>query len=246
MATITIPQLNTVTVPTGNDLIEVVQPDSGSASGYATGKESLSQVANLIANGTQFSGLQTTDQTLVGSINEVKETSSENLAEAYDGTATYNEGDYCTYDGVLYVCNTDNTTGTWDAQYWDAVKITDVLGESGHTYSTTEKVVGTWVNGKPIYEKSFQFSNITVQAGQAYEIQTSTLNLDYENWVGFECVATTYNIVLNCNYYGSFTPYGWSASVADDVIAITRGTAGDVTSDYVITLRYTKSTDTVS
>lgn len=188
MATITIPQLDTVAVPTGNDLIEVVQPDSGSASGYSTGKESLSQVANLIANGTQYSGLHTTDQTLVGSINEV-------------------------------------------------------AANSGHTYSTTEKVVGTWVNGKPIYEKSFQFSNITVQAGQVYEIQTNTLVPDYENWVGFECVATTYNIVMNCNYYGSFTPYGWSASVADDVIAITRGTAGDVTSDYVITLRYTKTTD---
>lgn len=123
MATITIPQLNTVTVPTGNDLIEVVQPDSGSASGYATGKESLSQVANLIANGTQFSGLTTTNQTLVGSINEVKEISADNLAEAYDGTATYNEGDYCTYDGVLYKCNTDNTTGTWDVQYWDATTV---------------------------------------------------------------------------------------------------------------------------
>ena len=75
MATITIPQLNTVTVPTGNDLIEVVQPDSGSASGYATGKESLSQVANLIANGTQYSGLTTDDQTIVGAINEVKNAS---------------------------------------------------------------------------------------------------------------------------------------------------------------------------
>lgn len=243
MAEISISQMDTIINPSGGDLIEVAAPDIGSASGYTTGKESLSAVANLVATGTQFAGLKTTDQTLVGSINEVKETSSGNLAEAYDGTATYNEGDYCTYDGVLYICNTDNTTGTWDAQYWDAVKITDVLGDSLHTYSTTEKVVGTWVNGKPIYEKSFQFSNITVQAGQVYEIQTNALVPNYENWVGFECVATTYNIVMNCNYYGSFTPYGWSASVVDDVIAITRGTAGDVTSDYVITLRYTKTTD---
>lgn len=176
MATITIPQLNTVTVPTGNDLIEVVQPDSGSASGYATGKESLSQVANLFANGTQFSGLTTTDQTLVGSINEVKETSSENLAEAYDETATYNEGDYCTYDGVLYKCNTDNTTGTWDAQYWDAVKITDVMGSSGGTrvnFGTTSYVNVT--EAYYIEYSDYYFVCINVTAAQNIPASTAIL-----------------------------------------------------------------------
>lgn len=175
MATITIPQLNTVTVPTGNDLIEVVQPDSGSASGYATGKESLSQVANLIANGTQFSGLTTTDQTLVGSINEVKETSSENLAETYDGTATYNEGDYCTYDGVLYVCNTDSTTGTWDAQYWDAVKITDVMvgGGTRVNFGTTSYVNVT--EAYYIEYPDYYFVCVNVTAAQNIPASTAIL-----------------------------------------------------------------------
>lgn len=176
MATITIPQLNTVTVPTGNDLIEVVQPDSGSASGYATGKESLSQVANLIANGTQYSGLNTTDQTIVGAINEVKETSSENLAEAYDGTATYNEGDYCTYNGVLYVCNTDNTTGTWDAQYWDAVKITDVMGSNGGTrvnFGTTSYVNVT--EAYYIEYPDYYFVCVNVTAAQNIPASTAIL-----------------------------------------------------------------------
>lgn len=175
MATITIPQLNTVTVPTGNDLIEVVQPDSGSASGYATGKESLSQVANLIANGTQYSGLTTTDQTLVGSINEVKETSSENLAEAYDGTATYNEGDYCTYDGVLYVCNTDNTTGTWDAQYWDAVKITDIMvgGGTKVNFGTTSYVNVT--DAYYIEYPDYYFVCVNVTAAQNIPASTAIL-----------------------------------------------------------------------
>jgi len=175
MATITIPQLNTVTVPTGNDLIEVVQPDSGSASGYATGKESLSQVANLIANGTQFSGLTTTDQTIVGAINEVKETSSENLAEAYDGTATYNEGDYCTYNGVLYVCNTDNTTGTWDAQYWDAVKITDVMvgGGTRVNFGTTSYVNVT--EAYYIEYPDYYFVCVNVTAAQNIPASTAIL-----------------------------------------------------------------------
>jgi hypothetical protein len=31
-------------------------------------------------------------------------------------------------------------------------------GSSGHNYSTTEQVVGTWIDGKPIYEKTYEFA----------------------------------------------------------------------------------------
>ena len=50
------------------------------------------------------------------------------ITDAYDSTATYNTGDLCIYSDTLYKCNTDNTTGTWDAQYWDATSIADELG----------------------------------------------------------------------------------------------------------------------
>ena len=30
-------------------------------------------------------------------------------------------------------------------------------GSSGHTYSTTEQIVGTWIDGKTIYEKTVEF-----------------------------------------------------------------------------------------
>jgi hypothetical protein len=39
---------------------------------------------------------------------------------------------------------------------------------NGHTYSTTEQVVGTWIDGSPVYEKTFNF--------------TAVLNAG--NWVG--------------------------------------------------------------
>lgn len=32
-------------------------------------------------------------------------------------------------------------------------------GGSGHDYSTTEQVVGTWIDGKPIYEKVIDLDN---------------------------------------------------------------------------------------
>jgi hypothetical protein len=30
---------------------------------------------------------------------------------------------------------------------------------NGHTYSTTEQVVGTWIDGRTVYEKTFEFEN---------------------------------------------------------------------------------------
>lgn len=47
-------------------------------------------------------------------------------------------------------------------------------GGSGHNYSTTEHVVGTWIDGKPLYQKSFQ---ITVSTS-SYDVNVSDLNID--------------------------------------------------------------------
>ena len=51
----------------------------------------------------------------------------DNTADAYDSTETYNTGDLVIYDNVLYECNTDSTTGTWDATHWDQTTIDDEL-----------------------------------------------------------------------------------------------------------------------
>lgn len=34
-------------------------------------------------------------------------------------------------------------------------------GSSGHNYSTEEQIVGTWIDGSPIYEKTFVVQNPT-------------------------------------------------------------------------------------
>ena len=37
----------------------------------------------------------------------------------YDSTNTYDTGDYVYYENLIYKCNTDDTTGTWDSTKWD-------------------------------------------------------------------------------------------------------------------------------
>lgn len=57
----------------------------------------------------------------------------------------------------------------WDATNSKWVNANESSGSSGHTYSTTEQVVGTWIDGKTLYE-------ITVSRGfsanEEYQIAT--------------------------------------------------------------------------
>ena len=40
--------------------------------------------------------------------------------EPYDPTKNYMSGDLSIHNEVIYECNTDNTTGTWDDSKWDS------------------------------------------------------------------------------------------------------------------------------
>lgn len=92
-------------------------------------------------------------------------------------------------------------------------------GGSGHDYSTTEKVVGTWIDGKPLYEKqitfTISFSNVVVGSiyyGESPDLSTLISNIDKvfadsqhsffevsdktRNFIGFNYIDNTK--VLNC------------------------------------------------
>ena len=58
-------------------------------------------------------------------VNMANPASTANFAADYDPTATYNTGDKCIYNNLLYICNTDNTTGTWDPSAWDFTPVGD-------------------------------------------------------------------------------------------------------------------------
>lgn len=62
---------------------------------------------------------------------------SEQLADDYNASETYNTGDYVRRENYLYKCNTDNTTGTWDNTKWDRVKVMDEITQGGGGGSST-------------------------------------------------------------------------------------------------------------
>lgn len=53
---------------------------------------------------------------------------SQLIAEEYDSTATYDIGDYCSYNGGFYVCSTAiSTAEAWNSNHWVQVTVADEL-----------------------------------------------------------------------------------------------------------------------
>lgn len=63
------------------------------------------------------------------------------IGDEYDSTATYNAGDYCIYDDTLYKCNTNATTGAWNANKWDATNVGEELTNLGEETATAKATV---------------------------------------------------------------------------------------------------------
>lgn len=131
-----ISQLITAEQTGASDLYELAIPNAMTETGYISRKVSASELANLIVSRLQYQGLNTDAKTILGAINEVLQSAGENgnIADAYDNTTTYNEGDYCIYNNILYKCLVDITVAEeWNSSHWVATLVTDELssGEGG-------------------------------------------------------------------------------------------------------------------
>ena len=49
------------------------------------------------------------------------------IATQYDSEETYNIGDICANGNQVYICNTDNTTGTWDNTKWVERNVAELI-----------------------------------------------------------------------------------------------------------------------
>lgn len=117
----------------------------------------LSSLGSFFAKVLTFSAdLKTTNDTLVGAINELNDCA--NIADEYDSSHTYNTGDRVIYEGVLKVCNDDNVTGAWDSTKWDSATVDEIisalkvqdLDNVNLTTSDNNKLLGVSVSGSDI------------------------------------------------------------------------------------------------
>ena len=84
--------------------------------------------------------------------NQANPASTANFAPDYDDTQTYNTNDKVIYQGLLYICNDDNVTGTWDATKWDAYTVADITGDTlpiaSGSATNTKDYIDTGLSGK--------------------------------------------------------------------------------------------------
>ena len=76
-----------------------------------------------------------------------------NENDTYSASSTYALGSLVIYGGLLYKCTTAITVAeAWTIGHWTQVSLLDIT-KTGSEYSTSEKIVGTWIDGKPIYRR---------------------------------------------------------------------------------------------
>lgn len=107
-------------------------------------------------------------------------------------------------------------------------------GGGGHNYSTSEQVIGTWVNGKPLYEISISIAGVSIPTNGTVTVYTdSVINLRHA-----EGCATENNI----EYCVPETGIRIRQTGGDVQMVAVNGTSW-VFSDGYLTIQYTKSTD---
>lgn len=104
------------------------------------------------------------------------------------------------------------------------------FGSTPHIYSTNEQVIGTWIDGKPLYEKTWDIPTITVSSVGAW-ISTS---IDASNMASLVDVKTRDNNIVWS---------GISAVIDGGIIKLINTTSQANLGVSKITLQYTKTTD---
>lgn len=116
-------------------------------------------------------------------------------------------------------------------------------GSAMHNYSTEEKVVGTWIDGKPLYEKTVYFGDGTLS--NRASVSFENMNVDkimvvsgFFDDVDDGCLSIP--LSLDGNFY-----VGFYCSKTDIKITFRDPYNGRISNAYA-TIQYTKTTDTAT
>lgn len=112
-------------------------------------------------------------------------------------------------------------------------------GSEWHEYSTDEKVVGKWIDGKSIYEKTFHITSIV-----ANDNWQNIENVSLKLLIDFDIIPT-----INGNTSGKETSFNSSRNtpqiqgVASSGVLRYALVSGTGITEFYLTARYTKTTD---
>ena len=106
-------------------------------------------------------------------------------------------------------------------------------------YSTDEVVIGTWIDGKPLYRKVIDFGVLPNNTTKS--VSHNILNIDYiKTCIGYATMSETVRGLLVPNYNGSIITNCYLAD--DKVFVSTNGDRSEFINCFII-IEYTKTTD---
>ena len=115
-------------------------------------------------------------------------------------------------------------------------------------YSTTEKVVGTWIDGKPLYEKVISATMPATSSDGVFEGATFTIgsNLDYV-FIMAQWIEHTDGRKIPLNYLTNQPTVNARGNIGSDkTYGVVSGISGYSNLPVKAIVRYTKTTDTAT
>jgi microcystin-dependent protein len=112
---------------------------------------------------------------------------------------------------------------------------------SGITYSTGEQRIGTWIDGKPLYQKTYSCTTPNASESSQQVISISS-NMIVRNFIGY--LGSTDGNEVPIPYY--WTPTNYTSIYANhtsNTIVMRVGQLSYVSCQAYITIQYTKTTD---
>ena len=143
-------------------------------------------------------------------------------------------------NATFYTNYTSRPTNT-SVLYCIKYEPTYFMKMADHIYSYEERLVGTWVDGKPLYEKTVNFG--ALPNATTKEVPHGIENVDviwvHDGYVKNESANWCYPLILSSPYN---IAHDWSIGIATNKIIAYTG-VDQTSSAAMVTLRYTKTTD---
>lgn len=119
-------------------------------------------------------------------------------------------------------------------------ELIEAIATSGgsHNYSTTEHVVGTWIDGKTVYEKTINVGTITTNTTVEHGITNLDRIISYEGFADYAGTSPSVMPIQGINPFYGFCMAGYDSTT----IKLVR--SNSLSSDYAnafVTIRYTKT-----
>lgn len=154
------------------------------------------------------------------------------------------------YNNLLNIFNCRNTNTEIDTITLFYTKISDVAGSGDYNtlgvptvhYSTSEQVIGTWIDGKPLYEKTINFG--ALPNNESKKVNHNIANVKriwiYDGYA-FNSVSGYCN-QLNLSGTSNISSQ-WYSGCTDTFVEVRPNSDRTAYDECYITVRYTKTTD---